>query len=438
MSHELRTPLNSLLILSRQLADNRREQPHRQAGPVRADHPPVGRRPAGADQRDPRPRQDRVGHDGASSSTRCASTACATTSSAPSGRSPRRRACGSRSSSIQRCRRRIGPTTCGCGRCCATCSRTRSSSPTKGACPCRYPWWRIVGVCRTQLQRGRAGAGVRRQRHRHRHPEGEAADHLRGLPAGRRRHQPQVRRHRPGALPISREIASLLGGELLVDERARRGQHLHALPAASRFAPRRRSERTALAPTRHAAQRRAIWRSARARPPRAASAGSSGRAVCRPWPTTAALIQPGDRVLLIVEDDETFAQTLLDLARERGFRGVVRRYRRRGAGARRTASSPTPSPSTCGCPTWTAGCCSIVSSTTPRRATSRYTSSLPPAAARSAAASSCGAVAVLTQAGRAGGAGVDACSRCRSSSTAASSGCWWSRTTRPSARRSSS
>ena len=41
MSHELRTPLNSLLILSRQLADNRDEQPERQAGRVRADHPPV-------------------------------------------------------------------------------------------------------------------------------------------------------------------------------------------------------------------------------------------------------------------------------------------------------------------------------------------------------------------------------------------------------------
>ena len=35
------------------------------------------------------------------------------------------------------------------------------------------------------------------------------------------------------------------------------------------------------------------------------------------------LIQPGDRVLLIVEDDEVFAQTMLDMARDRGFRGVV-------------------------------------------------------------------------------------------------------------------
>src|SRR5262249_45436488 len=34
-------------------------------------------------------------------------------------------------------------------------------------------------------------------------------------------------------------------------------------------------------------------------------------------------IGPGDRVILIVEDDETFGRTLLDFVREHGFRGVV-------------------------------------------------------------------------------------------------------------------
>jgi HAMP domain-containing protein/CheY-like chemotaxis protein/signal transduction histidine kinase len=34
-------------------------------------------------------------------------------------------------------------------------------------------------------------------------------------------------------------------------------------------------------------------------------------------------IQPGDRILLIVEDDPHFAEILLDLARERGFKGLV-------------------------------------------------------------------------------------------------------------------
>ena len=36
-------------------------------------------------------------------------------------------------------------------------------------------------------------------RYRHRHPGRQAADHLRGVPAGRRHHQPQVRRHRASA-----------------------------------------------------------------------------------------------------------------------------------------------------------------------------------------------------------------------------------------------
>src|SRR5690606_35411829 len=34
-------------------------------------------------------------------------------------------------------------------------------------------------------------------------------------------------------------------------------------------------------------------------------------------------LQSGDRVLLIIEDDPAFARTMLELARERGFRGVV-------------------------------------------------------------------------------------------------------------------
>jgi CheY-like chemotaxis protein/HAMP domain-containing protein len=50
-------------------------------------------------------------------------------------------------------------------------------------------------------------------------------------------------------------------------------------------------------------------------------------------------IDAGDRVLLIVEDDETFAGILLDLARERGFRGVLATG---GQEALRTARSLKP------------------------------------------------------------------------------------------------
>jgi hypothetical protein len=34
-------------------------------------------------------------------------------------------------------------------------------------------------------------------------------------------------------------------------------------------------------------------------------------------------LQPGDRVLLIVENDLSFAQILMDQARERGFKALV-------------------------------------------------------------------------------------------------------------------
>src|ERR1700753_1788033 len=34
-------------------------------------------------------------------------------------------------------------------------------------------------------------------------------------------------------------------------------------------------------------------------------------------------VQPGDRVLLIVDNDENFGRFLLDLAREKGFKGLL-------------------------------------------------------------------------------------------------------------------
>src|SRR4029078_943740 len=34
-------------------------------------------------------------------------------------------------------------------------------------------------------------------------------------------------------------------------------------------------------------------------------------------------LQPADRVFLIVEDDASFARILLDMAREKGFKGIV-------------------------------------------------------------------------------------------------------------------
>ena len=50
-------------------------------------------------------------------------------------------------------------------------------------------------------------ARVHGHRHRHRHPAGQAAADLRGLPAGRRDHQPPLRRHRPRPVDQPRDRA---------------------------------------------------------------------------------------------------------------------------------------------------------------------------------------------------------------------------------------
>ena len=50
------------------------------------------------------------------------------------------------------------------------------------------------------LNRVKSRDRVLRHRHRHRHSAGQAANHLRGVPAGGWHHQPQVRRHRSGPL----------------------------------------------------------------------------------------------------------------------------------------------------------------------------------------------------------------------------------------------
>ena len=78
----------------------------------------------------------------------------------------------------------------------------------------------------------RAGAAgrprrVRGQGLRHRHPRGPAGHHLRGLPPGRRHHQPALRRHGPGAVDLARAGAPA-GRHDRGGERRGPGQHLHA------------------------------------------------------------------------------------------------------------------------------------------------------------------------------------------------------------------
>ncbi len=81
---------------------------------------------------------------------------------------------------------------------------------------------------------------LRGERHRHRHSEGQAAAHLRGVPAGRRLDEPQVRRNRAWPFDLARDHAPVRRRDSR-RERARQGQHLHAVPASQ---VRRRRART--------------------------------------------------------------------------------------------------------------------------------------------------------------------------------------------------
>ncbi len=100
---------------------------------------------------------------------------------------------------------------------------------------------RMVGRAPGAALRAR-GHRHRGLRHRHRHRAGEAASDLRGLPAGRRRDEPQVWGHRPRPRdqPRAGDAARRRDSPR---QRAGTGQHLHALPAADVYGARARRHR---------------------------------------------------------------------------------------------------------------------------------------------------------------------------------------------------
>ncbi len=209
MSHELRTPLNSILILGPAARGERGRQPLGQADRFRQEHPLGRHRPADAHQRHPRPLEDRVrhGHRRARGDHVQQSARHDPPHVPPRGRDQEPR--------LQPRHRHVAP----------ACARQRSEAPA--ADPEEPPLERVQ-VHRAGLRRhvgsagdvrleqrppgpriGQLGHRVQCQRYRHRHRAREAEAHLRGVPAGRRRDESQVRRHRPGPgdQPRAREPA---------------------------------------------------------------------------------------------------------------------------------------------------------------------------------------------------------------------------------------
>ena len=225
---------------AQQLADSVRsalEEPRRQsdaeADRIRQDDPLVRQRPADADQRHSRPVEDRIGHGRA----RCRRAAVRRSARLRRTHVPARgrgaRASTSSSSSIRSCR----------GRCTTDSKRLQQIIKNLLSNAFKFTHHGRVSPARARsaydgwnpdndvLNASDGGAGVLGDRHRHRHSGRQAADHLRGVPAGRRQHEPQVRRHGPGPgdQPRNRPPARRRNS---AGQHAGRGQHVHAVPAA--------------------------------------------------------------------------------------------------------------------------------------------------------------------------------------------------------------
>ena len=366
-------------------------QPDRQAGRVRPEHPRRRRRPARPDQRHPRPVEDRVRHGHARRRRDVASPTCATRWTAPSASSPRTR---SSTSPIE-----LDPDL---PRSMYTDDK-RLQQIIKNLLSNAFKFTEKGDVTlKVDARHSGWNAGNDRLNNAGQVLAFSVEDTGIGIPEDKQRIIFEAFQQADGTtsrkyggtglgLSISREIARLLGGELTVSARRRARARTFTLYLPLNFSP----------PAQPVTPQPARGRCCRAVSRPSSFQTRRRRAVVDDRDA----IEPGDPVVLIVEDDPRFASILLDLAREAGFKGVVTGEGGGRAGAGPAVRARTPSCSTSACRTWTAWPCSTSSSARPRRGTSRCTSSRPTTSA--GLGLSMGAFGFTAQAGRARGGGLD-------------------------------